>query len=329
MQDPNNPVIPREGISYIHDIGNVPTLNHYTKLVFFERFEQMVFATHEYDGLLPGAWATAQLCDVAGVDATRLSHIRHELDNQQEAEVAKAVGSMVNSGIATAIVEAAHVYAHEDLADPQLEASLSTQVQFAAGLTDRLQEAGIGVRQMLFIDDYNPDANGERVDRLDVDELVSLTQSFGYYPEIIMREGSMVDLAKKIIEIMDEKQGLVSVLQDEAEGAPLDDVVKSTKLLAYRKHELYRGSDDMVSCAMLDTALTALKFRYLGEGVINVLPRSNGDRTFSYRSQQRKMRTILGEHLNVRISPIFNLFTGNKTQDAIATGAHHAFRKQR
>lgn len=303
-------------------LTDLPTLNHYNKMLFFERFQQTVFGTKEYEGSLPAAWDTAEHIDAG----TELGVGEYDLSEQHRHQIATAVVRMKNAGITSAVIEAAHLYMYEDLNDPSIEKSVLSQTYFASALTKELETAGIDVRQILFVDDYNPDpSDGECHERLAVSDLVDLTRSTGYRPELILREGSMVDLAKVIIDIMKEEQQLVTASEiDILEGL---DVNPAALFLSYRNIELYRSSDDTVSCAMLDTALTALKFRYLGEGVINILPRRSSGQQFSYRSQQRKMRTIVGQHLNVRVVPIFNLFTGVDQNDEIATGAHHALRK--
>jgi hypothetical protein len=310
-------------------LASVPTgdvLTRYSKLLFFERFNDMVMATHEYGGKLPEAWDTAEPLAVPDISVEPSP----KPSKQQEREIEQAALRLRNAGITSVVMEAAHVYMHDDLDDPAFQEGIRSQCQQAAMLTERLEQDDVRVRQILFVDDYNP-APPERRDaacQLDVDEYIELTRSMGYRPELLLKEASMVPLARRIIETMHGLQDLVVVEQiDEGVETPADAFSGDRALLARRNVELYRQSDDIVSCAMLDAALTVVKFRYLGEGVVNILPRRINGQGFSYNGQQKKMRTIIGEHLRVRVTPVFNIFTGDQPVDEIAAGAHNIFRK--
>lgn len=311
---------PMEEVPY--DISDQVPLTWYSKSLFFERLRTMVYATGEYSGTLPEVWSTSETIPSAEVEPQDPQSFTLSLE--QDEQINTAVTRMHNAGITTAVIEAAHVYMYEDLDDPELRESVTSQAYFAAALTARLGAHDIQTKHLLFVDDYNPDpSDRQHHERLDVAELIALVQSQGYAPELMIREGSMVSLAKDMIRVMDEAQDLV-MLKEEDSGSQSS---AADILLTRRKVELYRGKDDMVSCAMLDAALTVLKFQYLGEGVVNILPRNNGNEQFSYNGQQRKMRTIVGEHLGARVLPVFNIFIDPQTA-AIAAGAHHKLRKE-
>jgi hypothetical protein len=303
--------------------ADIPIISAPHKRAFFADYDLMLDRTNGYDGQLAEAWRSATTYPLQDTVQAQPSV---ELEGKHLQEVNRMVATMKNAGISSAVIEAAHVYYYEDLDDPQLQESVRSQSLFAVALTDRLQEAGIATRHVLFVDDYNPDpTDGIRHNRLDIDELIELTQSTGYAPELLFREGDMVGLAKQMIRVMKD-QGIIKITSED-EATEEEQAADPTTHLSHRNIELYRASDNMVSCAMIDAALTMVKFGNLGEGVVNVLPRRNDGQQFSYKGQQKKMRVILREHLGVRVAPIFNLFTGDtKTQD-ISGGAHHAFRK--
>lgn len=302
-------------------------LTSYDRANFFNRLSHMVALTHEYSATLPITWQDAQAgaleerpAKSSAVDETGLTY-------QQEIEISQLVRKIKNAGITEAVLEAAHVYFYEDLDDPKVRDGVVTQTRHAAVLASALHEAGVSTRQILFIDDYNSDPEAERDgNTLDIDYLLVLAQESGYSPGMILREAGMVQLAQEMIRVMDERQGLVTHV--EINDIDRSDSRQADLYLTRRNLELYRAGDDMVSCAMLDAALTMLKWNYLGQAVVNILPRRPGSQEFSYRGQQRKLRTILGEHLDARVLPLFNIFTGTQQAEPIAAGSHHAFRKK-
>lgn len=299
------------------------------KVEFADRFNKMVMATGMYGGDLSSAWATAE-----PLDGNFSTPQTPELSPQQTRQVAELVRRIKNAGITTAVIEAAHMYMYDNLDASEVVASVLAQCRDAVALTAALKDANIQAHHILFVDDYNPPPHPSiDSDQLDIDGLIELTQSAGYRPQLLLREGSMVKLGKQMISYMDTVQGLVQTEKEADDEAPAeteedaDEPSREGRMyLKRRSIELYRPEDDMVSCAMLDAALTVVKFRNLGEGVVNVLPRRPKNQQFSYNGQQRKMRTILGEHLGMRTLPIFNVFTGVEES---AAGAHHVFRKPR
>lgn len=315
-----------QSLGFDDSTGELPVLTAYDKEVFHLRLKTTIDGAKYYDGSLLKTWEEAERIGIgsslsAGPDA-------EVLDDGQNAQIDKLVDYALNANMTSVAIEAAHVYCYEDLGSPALQKCIAVQASFAAVLSEKLEDEGITAKQVLFVDDYNPDpSDGVQHDRLDIDELIKFLQTFGYSPEFLLREGSMVDLAKGIVSHMRSKKGLVVAKTEAGEEAEPDD--DTSLYLAYRNHELYRAGDGMFSCAMLDAALTILKLHYIGEGVINILPRRNEDHQFSYKSQQRKTRNIIAEHLGIRIMPFVNLFTGSVRTDEIAVGAHNALRKKR
>ena len=299
----------------------LPVLTQYNMSDFANRLSAMAQRTMGYAGALETAWDTAEMLDSSEVAPQR----DNELTNNERQQVEILVTRMKNAGITNAVIEAAHVYAYEDLSDPLLEQSLAVQSKVARIVSSRLESEGIKTKQVLFYDDYNPDPSGRGTHELDVDQLVDFVRSHGLAPDMLIREGAMEALSHAVISQM-RRQGLVTETT-----SPGDDTKVESYNLSYRNYELYRHADDMVSCAMLDTALSLVKLTFMGDGVVNILPRMNPDGSFGYRNQQKKMRTILGQHLSARVTPVFNVFTNQNTESLIpiSTGSHHALRKAR
>jgi len=305
-------------------------LTRYNKEHFFGRLQYVLAATDNYGGALETAFASAETMDPPAHPAGNSANSDHH--THQNHQIRMIAERARNAGISSAVIEAAHMYMYDDLGELELQENVLSQCQHAAALTSELEDEGIHVRQIMFVDDYNPDPVTNQLEqRLDIDELVRLAHSAGYAPEMLLREAAMAPLAINIMRFMRDHQRLIKL--DSGDTAPDQantgaDIEEGSRLmLARRNIELYRPDEDMVTCAMLDAALTLVKFRFLGEAVINILPRRPDSHAFSYNGQQRKMRTIIGEHLNVRVSPVFNLFTGDRHADSIAAGAHHALRK--
>jgi hypothetical protein len=301
-------------------------LTRYNKDLFFGRFNQLINATNDYDDTVEPAIQSAQI--ISYPEDSSIGAVNGIKYREQARQINMVADRVRNAGIGSVVIEAAHTYLYDDLDDPRLQNSILAQSQHAAALTKKLRDNDVTVRQVLFVDDYNPDpSDGEMHKRLDVDELVGLANTAGFAPEMILHEGSMVPLAKNMMDFMDETQNLLKIDGENPGIENSTDPAGSKLMLARRNIELYRIDEDMITCAMLDAALTVVKFRNLGEAVINILPRRPENQLFSYKGQQKKMRTIIGEHFNVRVMPVFNLFTGDQHTDAIAAGAHHALRK--
>ena len=171
-------------------------LTSYRKPEFFGRFRNAVAASDEYDGRLPATWEQTEFLErgVSDVDPSLL-----DIGLQDAVHLHQTARRLINAGAMTAVIEAAHVYAYESLDDPDILGSVLAQSRQAALLGGLLRSHGIKVRQMLFIDDYNVDpTSGKLMDILQTDDLVEATSSVGFVPEMILREASMVGLAKKL-----------------------------------------------------------------------------------------------------------------------------------
>lgn len=307
----------------VPDLNGLPVLMGYSKHLFTERMRHAIQTTAGYDGQLEATWQKSQSGELYSAFDPFDAGTLPALERHQQEQIGIAVQRVKNTGARSVAIEAAHVYCYDSLDDPDLCESIVLQARFAAHLAHSLEENGISARQILFIDDYNPNpASSDAADqqRLDIDQFIALTESAGYRPGMILREGDMVSLAESMISAMD------------AQGLVVHDTGSDEREVLYLNRgrvELYRGEDNMVSCAMLDAALTLVKLSYLGEGVINILPRRPENNEFSYKSQQRKMRNIVGEHLNARALPIINLFVGQGSMEqvAVAAGAHNVLRK--
>ncbi len=290
--------------------------------LFFNNFDKVIELTENYQGTLPAAWEEAQQ---GLLDGPREDYKYVDISSEEKRTMQEAVRRIKNAGLASVVIEAAHVYMYEDLDNPVLRESIFSQTQKAAVLTQGLKDSGICVRHVLFVDDYNPDPeDGQHHNRLDIPAFIDLTQSAGYRPEMLIKEADMLDLAKSMVGFMGDEQNLTSMASKKT-GDDEDSVASENRILLSRRNiELHRLEEDLVSCSMLDAALTVLKFRYLGAGIMNILPRNpqNGQ-NFSYKNQQSKVREIIREHLNVRVAPYFNLYVGEVT----AVGAHNAYRK--
>jgi hypothetical protein len=303
-------------------------LMRYTEPSFSNRFSNMLENSNEYSGTLAGVWDTRnQLLDYTP-NTSALGKVKPLEIRQQEQQIDILVSRLRSMGVSSTVIEAAHVYMYEDLSDPNLRDSVIMQARYSAILAQRLVHAGINVREMLFVDDYNPPNDGRQSNtNIDMGELVELVRSTGYNPELVLREASMATLAQEVIGIMQNKQRIVTSPEQEEDS---DNTTQSINdlFLTRNKIELYRSSDDMVSCAMLDAALSLVKLTYMADTVINVLPRGAEGQGFSYKSQQKKMRTIIGEHLDARVLPIANLFVkSNESTAHITAGTHHTLRK--
>lgn len=303
-------------------------MTRFDKVEFTERLRLMSFTSEQYGGTLTDAIGATEHIDPSDTPPAEPSF--DMLSDDQHRQYTILAQRLKNAGVLSAVIEAAHVYMYQDLSDESLQSSLKAQSYHGGLLGRRLEAGGISVRNMLFVDDYNPDPKGDKDkdEPLDIEELLTLTRSAGYDPTILLKESDMVELGKGMLRFMGEQQELLRLDPPRPKVVEGKDPEPQTVKLVQGGIELYRGSDEMVSCAMLDTALSVVKFHALGEAVINILPRSSPDGGFSYKGQQKKMRTIIHEHLNVRYSPLVNLYTGNTHADPVAAGAHHAFRKR-
>jgi len=264
----------------------------------------MLRTTQRYDGVIDDIW----------MSHTTLGERPNTwvLPWSPDGEIEALIKKIQNATVGSVTIEAAHIYLDEDLNDPGIASSLRYQARLAGRLCQRLQDVGISTTRVLFVDDYNVDPAVSR-ENFSPRQLLDLVTSEGYSPDVLLYEADMVPLAKKIIEALGS-QGLTSTKDDNL-------------LLTRKSVNLYDPTTDRLSCAMLDAALSLVKLEHCGEGAVNVLPKMSQS-GMGYRHQQLKMRTIVGEHLNTRVLPIFNLFsrTTGSLPEASA-GAHNTFRK--
>ena len=294
---------------------------------FQERLGKVASHAGMYNGSLAVAYDASQDLSPLAVSSDTIPNLGTFVDNELDGLTRK----IRNSGVGSIAIEAAHVYANDDLSDPAVVASLEQQAVHAAAIRARLNAVDIKTTELLFVDDYNV-PEGEAI--LDVDQLRELLSDAGYNPTILFKEADMDPLARNVIDFMDQEQGLVKRKAIEGTGDKEGRVGDGIHdyFLAYRGAELYRQSDNKVTCAMLDAALTLIKVHHVADGVLNILPKAplNAENaTFSYKGQQEKMRMIVGEHLRVRATPIFNIYTKGTEQYESTAGAHHTFRKSR
>lgn len=294
---------------------------------FEERFRTLQELTAGYEGNLTSVWGTREPLDIP-------RRVQRSDAQGQDAELDRIVTLVKNARVGSVAIEAAHVYMYEDLDDPKLASSVLTQAEYATRLIKKLNAAGVDTTAMLFVDDYNPPTDGRIVEsELDINQLLDLVHSVGYRPEVLLREGAMVPLAKTVMDVLHE-QKLAKRTSDSSDEEDSEDPEEASgsadqdSVLVRHNIELHRSKDDMVSCAMLDAALTLIKLEHMGDAVVNVLPRGAEGQGFSYKGQQTKMRTIVGEHLSARVLPVFNLYTGTEPSAPISAGGHHTLRKK-
>lgn len=294
---------------------------------FQKRLGEVASHADMYNGALEAAYDSSQDLTPVVIGGGAVPKLGTFVDNELDGLTRK----IRNSGVSSITIEAAHVYANDDLSNPVVVANLEQQAIHAAAIRARLQEADIKTTELLFVDDYNV-PEGQAI--LDIDQLREILAKSGFNPSILFKEADMDPLARNVIDFMDQEQGLVKRKTaggtGETEGRIGDGI--HDYFLTYRGAELYRQSDNKVTCAMLDAALTLIKVHHVADGVLNILPKAplNAENaTFSYKGQQEKMRMIIGEHLRVRATPIFNIYTKGTDQYESTAGAHHTLRKPR
>lgn len=291
-----------------------PIITGYDKERLLERLEDIVVATEGYRGSL----AELENEIAAGVSESALPEFGAERATAEPPRYVHDIAERArNARVENLVIETGHAYLYQSLEDPQLVASLEAQYEGARAVSEKLNVAGIATPRVMFIDDYNPHPDVETVEvKLDVDAHLALAAEHGFRPDYVIRESAMVPLALGLIEYLHKTQGAVQV--DYRTGQMLLD-----------RAELMRLDDEKVSCACLDAALSIAKYRFCGDGILNILPRRSPGEDFSYREQQRKTRRILREHLRVKVLPYFNVFISDTVEQDHAAGAHHVLRKPR
>jgi hypothetical protein len=315
--------------------GDLDHMSRRTRTVFFEQLERSIAETQGYGGALLIA---ARTLEEHPLPASARRVELPELPPENMRAVERIVAAVRYAGLQSIVIEAGHVYNYHDVHMPTLEAALHSQFAQAAVVTNALRESGISVKEILFIDDYNPNPETGKLDEiLDLEAYVELAHAVGYQPENIAYESDMAPLAEQLLMRL-QQQG--QVYEREPDLKNEREAKRGRQLLLRsRRIELFRPDDGpsdalgrrqgMYSCAMLDAALTLIKVAHLGEGVINVLPRRTDDLDFSYNSQQRKTRRILRKHLHTQVLPMMNFFTGDSPSDRSSVGHHHTIRPRR
>ncbi len=308
--------------------GKMPMLTQFNQRHFFQRLHQTILQTNQYDQTVPQVWGKI-LSENAGRKVPAHPVLQGASDPAPR-HVEQLVHRIRNAHITTVVLEAAHAYMFQSMDDPDFVRSMELQYADARRLTVLLEQQRIRVQRVLFVDNYNPNpATGAHDENLDVDAYLSLAEENGFPPDYLMWEADMAPLARSMVEYMHRFQSLVS----EKESASGDDGITPSEanrklLLGYRGVELMSLDQGKMSCASLDAALSIIKYAYLGQGIVNVLPRRQNEREFSFKGQQKKVRQILMDHFGVRVMPFFNIFTSESQSLPHSSGAHHALRKK-
>ncbi|MCL2173960.1 hypothetical protein FWH58_01515 [Candidatus Saccharibacteria bacterium] len=232
-------------------------------------------------------------------------------------EIDKLVERISNAEIGRVAIESAHIYLDETFESELVVEELKKEILLAQELRSRLGRAGIMATDVLFIDDYHSESEA---DLSKIHSLIHSINGLGYNPEHIVLEKEMFPLAQEICENLVSRGLTVEVATGD----------EKTILLARHNVELFTFDKDdqtgQASCALLDAALSLVKLQFIGDGIVNILPRysQNG---MSYRGQQRSMRDILKEFLNIRVVPLFNLFSKGDINYDHRQGASHTLRK--
>lgn len=303
-----------------------PALLKFHKEDFGSRLEAMIQRTHEYRGALPETWEKIR----AGTQQqTKDVKTSAKIERQAVQHISDLVKRVRNADMHSIVIEASHAYLYDRMDNQEFLDSMETQYLHANKLAELLEKNRIAVRKVLFIDDYNPPPDkNELVHNLDFDAYLEFARDHGYYPDYLVMEADMERLARELITYMHDEQGLV--LKDTNNGngnGNGENEDEERQLLKRRGVELVKGSG-AISCAGLDAALSIIKFHHMASGIVNVLPKHQGTEGFSFKGQQRKVRQILGEHLNVRVLPFFNIFTSDHPHIDHSSGAHSQFRKR-
>ena len=188
-----------------------------------------------------------------------------DANHHQIVQIEKSLGK---SGAHHVALEGGHIYTNEK---PDLRHIF--ELKQTALMREHLLRIGLRVTNLLFVDDYHP---APEDDTLDVDAYRNLALKMGWPINIVQSERSMLPVANVMIGILRQ---MGKVVPHGEKGA----------LLAHhaRKVELLGKNNGAPTCAMLDAALSTIKFGQLGaDAIINVLPRG-------YKGQQRNTRDIL------------------------------------
>lgn len=162
-------------------------------------------------------------------------------------EILKA-NLQIIEGSSTACVEAAHIYTDEQ---PGLEHQMSAVI--GTNVSRILEEMGVDVNRMLFVDDFNADSKD-----LDIHEYESFITKHGFIPDVVVMETTLVEDAKEIVRVL-EGLGLTEVNKN---GATILKKKEKREKEVVLKKSPSLGS--VPACSALDAALYIKKFEHSG-----------------------------------------------------------------
>lgn len=200
------------------------------------------------------------------------------------------------------VLEGGHIYTDETPGTTH-----DVDIRTTALLGAHLSRNGYKVKNVLMVDDFHPTEH-----RLDVGAYTQHAAELGWHIDHLVMESALAPIAQAVTERLIG----MGVTRPEGNGLILDDGRKGAHLLV--------PSDGQWSCAVLDAALTIVKFKVLGgEGVVNVL--SN-----EMKGQQRNTRQIVKAVVEERRLPFYNFFIDPNGRDPTtinsSAGAPHFFR---
>lgn len=306
----------------------LPMLTKFNQQFFIERLHHLMMQTGRYDETMPAAWE--KICEENRHRTKQKDAVASDADiGPVPMHVGQLVQRIRNAGITNVVLEAAHAYAFQSMDDADFVRSMELQYIEAQKLTPLLEQHRIRVQRVLFIDNYNPHpGSGMHEKNLDVDAYVTMAQDHGFAPDYLIWEADMAPMARSMVEYMHHYQSLAAEKENGGDAIDSNGDTEKKLLLSYRGVELMSMGKGKMSCASLDAALSIIKYAHLGEGIVNILPKRQNEREFSFKGQQKKVRQILMDHLGVRVMPFFNIFTSDVESLPHSSGSHHAFRKK-
>ncbi|MFA5352438.1 MAG: hypothetical protein WC304_04155 [Candidatus Gracilibacteria bacterium] len=229
-------------------------------------------------------------------------------------EYAKASFHQINNlrkaisrcGLKSIALESGHVYANEEVNMQHL-----IQLRIAGFIQKILEEDGISVKNILFVDDYHFDPNQPT---LALDQYLDASQALGWEVDQVVLEKEMAGIAKVILETLTRK----------GETTHAGNKI----LLARGKAELLDKDTERLSCSILDAAFSIVKFLEFGEGIVNILPKKSSqleasNEGNSFKGQQMKTRAILRRFLGNNRLPFYNIFIESDNFDQKNCGRPH------
>lgn len=288
---------------------NEKILKGYDPVAFRERLEATI--TSFPGGVLDGAWQKVVINEAPHVEKVSANSRTYEIDRLAQ--------MITNANIGSVAIESTHVYLDDHVEKPEIVDDLKKQTKLAYQLQQKLDSIGIGTTTILFIDDYH---SQHEVSADRVENSIDMVNKLGYYPEYTILEGDMFPIAQVICDKLHE-QGKTKEAIDNS-GRKISLVRRNVDLFTYDSDSDKTGQ---ASCALLDSALSLIKLRKLGDGFVNILPRKS-ENGLSYHGQQAHVREILKELLNVRVVPLMNIFSDiSDGKYDFRQGSSHKFKK--